>query len=266
LTRTETSILRGCAGELAQLLGERALLIELGSGASVKTRLLLDALARPAGYVPVDISQSALRAAASSLARDYPGLDVLPLCADFTQPLRLPRPRRAPARSALFFPGSTIGNFDPPDALQLLRRLCACAGPDGALVIGFDLVKAPARLLAAYDDRAGVTAEFNRNVLRRLNREHAARFELAHFAHRAAWNADARRIEMQLVSLRAQRALFAGYAIDFEIGEPLVTEHCHKYTRESIEQLAHAAGFRVRRTWTDEAGDFAVSYCVAQPR
>jgi dimethylhistidine N-methyltransferase len=266
LTRSEREILRERAGEIAQLLGERVLLIELGSGTSEKTRLLLDALQAVVAYVPVDVSRSALRGAVRRLARAYPALPVLPVLRDFTQPFRLPELAREATRRVFFFPGSTLGNFDAPDATGLLAGLRSSAGAHGALVIGFDLEKDPARLLAAYDDRAGVTAEFNRNVLRRLNRELGASFDLASFSHRARWNAAESRIEMQLVSARRQRVPLGGVEIRLAAGEPIVTEHCHKYTTPGFARLAGAAGWQLRRVWTDRAGDFAVGYLVTQPQ
>jgi dimethylhistidine N-methyltransferase len=266
LTRAEREILRERAGEIAERLGEHLLLIELGSGSSDKTRLLLDALRQPVAYVPVDVSRSALGAAARRLARSYPALAVLPVLGDFMHPWRVPDPPRPDARRAFFFPGSTVGNFDALDATRLLARLRAMAGLHGALVIGFDLAKDPTRLLAAYDDRAGVTAEFNRNLLRRLNRELGATFDPTAFSHRARWDAAESRIEMQLVSGRRQRVRLAGVEIQLAAGEPIVTEHCHKYTRDGFAQLARAAGWQLRRVWTDRAGDFAVGYLVAQPQ
>src|SRR5882757_7071981 len=200
ITRTETRILERHAREIADRIGENALLVELGSGASTKTRLLLDRLPNLAGYVPVDISRSHLMAAAQRISAAYPRLEVLPACADFTQTFPLPKPTRAPARVVVFFPGSTIGNFDTPAAIDLLKVTRRMAGTDGALVIGFDLVKNPAVLERAYDDSAGVTAAFNLNVLRRLNRELGANFDLRHFRHQALWVPAASRIEMHLVS------------------------------------------------------------------
>ena len=207
ITRTETRILERHAQEIADRIGENALLVELGSGASTKTRLLLDRLPDLAAYVPVDISRTHLMAAAQRIASAYPGLEVLPACADFTQAFPLPRSRRTPSRVVVFFPGSTIGNFDPPAAIELMKVMRRIAGLGsspvtgaGGLVIGFDLVKDPAILERAYDDSAGVTAEFNLNVLRRLNRDLGANFDLQAFRHEAIWAPEANRIEMRLVS------------------------------------------------------------------
>jgi len=263
LTRTETTILRRAASEVARLIGAHALLVELGSGASIKTRLLLDRLDEPAGYVPVDISGSALFEAARDVRRCYPWLDVMPVCTDFTRAFTLPASMRSTQRVAVFFPGSTIGNFDVLEAVRLMRTMRTVAGHGGALIIGVDLVKDVTRLEAAYNDEAGVTAEFNLNVLRRLNRELRADFDLEGFSHEAVWVPELSRIEMHLVSKRRQPVAVSGRTIEFGAGERLVTEHCHKYTSDGFRSLARAAGWSPRQVWTDEAGDFSVHYLVS---
>jgi dimethylhistidine N-methyltransferase len=264
ITRTETQILRRHAREIARRIGENALLVELGSGASIKTRLLLDELPDLAAYVPVDISRTHLMAAARRISATYPGLEVLPACADFTQGFPLPRPRTTPSRIIAFFPGSTIGNFDPPAAIDLMRLMRTIAtsrpGTRGGLVIGFDLVKDPAILERAYNDKAGVTAEFNLNVLRRLNRELGATFDLQRFRHQAVWVPQANRIEMRLVSTEEQGISMAEETISFAAGEAIITEHCHKYTPELFAEQAGAAGWTGRETWTDELNYFHVQY------
>ena len=273
ITRTETRILEHHAQEIADRIGENALLVELGSGASTKTRLLLDRLPDLAAYVPVDISRTHLMAAAQRIASAYPGLEVLPACADFTQAFPLPRSRRTPSRVVVFFPGSTIGNFDPPAAIELMkvmRRIATGAATArlgsspvtsaGGLVIGFDLVKDPAILERAYDDSAGVTAEFNLNVLRRLNRDLGADFDLQAFRHEAIWVPEANRIEMRLVSRVAQTVTIAGEALSFAADERIVTEHCHKYTPGLFAAQAGAAGWGARQTWADERNYFNVQY------
>lgn len=267
ITRTETAILERHAAQIADCIGENALLLELGSGASTKTRLLLDRLPNLAAYVPVDISRTHLLAAAQRIASAYPQLEVLPACADFTQPFTLPKPRRAPSRVVVFFPGSTIGNFDVTAAVELMKIMGTLAAPrrgtrmrGGGLVIGFDLVKDPAVLERAYDDAAGVTAEFNLNVLRRLNRELGADFHLNRFRHQAVWVPEASRIEMRLVSTRQQTVTIAGESISFAANEPITTEHCHKYTDELFAVLAGAAGWKARQTWEDEHHAFHVQY------
>lgn len=270
VTRTETRILAAHAPDIASCIGENALLVELGSGASTKTRLLLDRLPNLAAYVPVDISRSHLMAAAQKISAAYPQLEVLPACADFTQAFPLPKPRRPPARVVVFFPGSTIGNFDTRaaiDLMRVMRRMAApgIAGTGGALVIGFDLVKDPAILERAYDDAAGVTADFNLNVLRRLNRDLGANFDLRHFRHQALWVPAASRIEMQLVSTVAQEVTIAGEVVSFRENEHLITEHCHKYTPASFAVQTGAAGWQAERTWADERNYFNIQYLEQRP-
>ncbi len=260
VTRTETDILEERAAEIATRIGNDALLVELGSGASTKTRLLLDRLPQLAAYVPVDISRSHLLEAAQRIAAAYPHIDVLPVCADFTQSFALPGTEREPARVVVFFPGSTIGNFDPPAAIDLLRTMRKIAGPAGALLIGYDLVKERQVLERAYNDSAAVTAAFNLNVLARLNRELGADFDLSRFAHEAVWLEAASRVEMHLVSTCAQDVTIAGEVISFGAGERLVTEHCHKYTPAAFARLAGAAGWNAVQTWTDAQSYFNVQY------
>lgn len=272
ITRTETQILEGHAREIARRIGENALLVELGSGASIKTRLLLDELPDLAAYVPVDISRTHLMAAARRISAAYPGLEVLPACADFTQEFPLPRPRKTPSRIIVFFPGSTIGNFDPPAAIDLMSLMRTIASPragarGGGLVIGFDLIKDPAVLESAYNDAEGVTAEFNLNVLRRLNRELGATFDLQRFRHQAIWAPQASRIEMRLVSTEAQDVSMAEETISFAAGEAIITEHCHKYTPKLFAAQAGAAGWTAQETWADELHYFHVQYleCDLEP-
>jgi dimethylhistidine N-methyltransferase len=272
ITRTETAILEQHARAIARRIGENAMLVELGSGASTKTRLLLDQLPDLAAYVPVDISRTHLMAAARRISTAYPGIEVLPACADFTQPFALPKPRRTPSRVVVFFPGSTVGNFDPPAAVDLLQAMRGMVIPRlgasstcGGLVIGYDLVKDPATLERAYDDVAGVTAEFNLNVLRRFNHELEANFDLRSFRHRAIWAPRESRIEMRLISQRVQEVSIADEVISFEADEPIITEHCHKYTSESFARLARAAGWIERHTWTDPDKYFHVQYLERDP-
>jgi dimethylhistidine N-methyltransferase len=262
-TRTETAILRENLGAIVASIGERALLVEPGSGSSTKTRLLLEALPAPAAYVPVDISREHLSCAAAQLAVEHPGLEILPVYADFTRTFPLPLPRRrAPARIVFFFPGSTIGNFERDAAVRLLGQLREAAGRRGGLLVGVDLVKAPEVIERAYDDAAGVTAAFNLNLLAHLNRRFGADFDLAAFRHRAAWDPRHERIEMQLVSVRAQAVRFAGTTLRFEAGEPLRTEYCHKYRIADFGVLARSAGWSSVDVWTDAARLFSVHYLV----
>lgn len=261
LTRAELEILRANVGEIATLAGPGCALVEYGSGAGVKVRLLLDALDRPAAYVPIDISRAQLAAVASDLAADYPAVAVRPLCADYTRPLVLPAlPARA--RRLAFFPGSTIGNFHPTEAAAFLGRIRRTVGRDGALVLGVDRRKSARVLHAAYDDAAGVTAAFNRNILARLNRELGARFDLARFAHRAVFNDAASRVEMHLVSLARQVVDLGGESVRFERGETIWTESSYKYDRRALEDLAAAAGFAIARLWTDSGDRFWVAFLV----
>ncbi len=259
-TRTETQILEARGDDIARCIGKDALLVEFGSGSSMKTRLLLDRLPTLAGYVPVDISRTHLMMAAQGIAAAYPRLEVLPVCADFTQPFSVPTPRRPAAKVVLFFPGSTIGNFDPPQAVELLQVMRDVAGPGGGLLIGADLVKDVNVLLRAYDDDAGVTAAFNRNLLRRFNSELGADFDVGSFRHRAVWNSSASRIEMHLASIRDQVAHLGGERLVFAAGEEIVTEHCHKYTLATFAWLAALGGWQIRERWLDDRGYFSANY------
>jgi dimethylhistidine N-methyltransferase len=259
-TRTETRILDVHGDDIASHIGSNTLLVEFGSGASQKTRLVLDRQPDLAAYVPVDISRSHLVAAAKSISASYPSLEVLPVCADFTQSFALPKPARTPSRVVVFFPGSTIGNFDRAAAIDLLKVMRKVAGPNGGLVIGVDLIKDIPTLERAYDDVAGVTAAFNLNVLKHLNRELGADFDIKSFKHEAKWHPEASRIEMHLVSTREQDVTVAGEKIHFAKGEHLVTEHCHKYSPSSFLALAEAAGWAGKEIWMDERRLFSVHY------
>ncbi len=259
-TRTELGILRAQAIEMAACLGPEALLVEYGSGSSKKTRLLLDRLLQPSAYVPVDISREHLFETALALRLDYPGLAVLPVCADFSAPFVLPRASRPVSRRAVYFPGSTIGNFSEAGAIALMAGVARLVGPGGAFLVGVDLEKDPRVLERAYDDPGGVTAAFNLNLLARMNRELDADFDLRRFRHRAVWVGETRRIEMHLVSAAPQVAHLGGAEIHFERGESICTEHSHKYTLAGFARLARRAGLSVRRVWTDRARLFSVQY------
>jgi L-histidine N-alpha-methyltransferase len=261
-TRTELAIMREHIGAMSDRVGPRASVIEFGSGSSLKTRILLQHLHCPAAYVPVDISRDHLVAAAEGLARDFPTIEILPVAADFTHSFPLPSPRVPPERNLVYFPGSTIGNFAPGAALDLLRVMHEEAGENGALLIGIDLKKDPAVLHRAYNDSAGVTAEFNRNMLRRLNREFGADFDLSAFRHRAIWNDADGRIEMHLVSQRRQTVHVGGREFGFEPDEFIVTEHSHKYSPLQFSAMAKRAGFRVTESWTDPNRWFSVQFCL----
>ena len=259
-TRTELGIMERHSGEMAGLLGSRCLLIEYGSGSSIKTRLLLDHLREPAGYVPIDVSGEYLHRSARALGKEYPDIKVLPLCADFTRPLALPACRKAAARRVVYFPGSTLGNFAPEAALALLRQTAILCGRDGGLLLGIDLQKDPRVIEAAYNDRRGVTASFNRNILVRINRELGADFDIEQFAHRAFYNAAQKRIEMHLVSRRDQVVRVGGVPFVFATGESIHTENSCKYSLPALADLAGAGGFALERVWTDERQYFSVAY------
>jgi dimethylhistidine N-methyltransferase len=258
LTRSELSLMDQFASEMGAQIGPGAILVEYGSGSSVKTRYLLDGLPDAVAYVPVDISREHLHQTARELARDYPRIEVLPVCADFTQDFALPRSLKTATHSAVYFPGSTIGNFLPTRAAELLRRIAQMCGAGGGLLIGIDLKKDPATIEAAYNDRLGVTAEFNLNLLRRINRELGGDFDRNQFFHRARYNAELGRVEMNLVSRRAQVVTFGGETIEFDSGESICTEYSHKYTVDEFAAIAAAAGLTLHREWTDKKRQFAV--------
>ena len=263
VTRTETAILNARVHEIADRLGE-CRVVEPGAGSGTKTRLLLAALGpeRCREYVPVDIDGQHLGNAAAQHRAALPWLRVRPYAADFTT--ELPARVKDGVRTVVYFPGSTIGNFDPTDAEQLLRRFRGAAGPDGTVLVGFDLKKDPALLHAAYNDARGVTAAFNRNVLRRMNAELDADFDLGAFHHHALYTPVAGRIEMHLVSAKKQRVHIAGHAIDFEDGESICTEHSYKYDLAGAERLGRAAGLVLNEKWLDADRRFAVlSFDVA---
>jgi dimethylhistidine N-methyltransferase len=259
-TVTELSIMQDNIDEIADLVGTQASLIEFGSGSNVKIRLMLEHLHEPAVYVPVDISRDYLVAAAEDLAKDFPHIEILPVAADFTRPFDLPNPRIMPKRNVVYFPGSTIGNFSPQDALGLLKVMYQEAGKDGGLLIGVDLQKDPAVIERAYNDAAGITAEFNLNILRRINNEFGANFDLSAFEHLAPYNEARGRIEMYLRSLRAQRVTITGQCFQFRENERILTEHSHKYSIDGFRQLAARAGFSAERVWTDDRCWFSVQY------
>ncbi|MDQ3332527.1 MAG: L-histidine N(alpha)-methyltransferase [Planctomycetota bacterium] len=261
-TRTETAILDEHLDAIGETMPPGAVLVEYGSGSSTKTRLLLDRLEDLAAYVPVDICDSHLLRSAWQLKAAYPRLTVRPVCADFTKPFRVPRLDGRPR--VLFFPGSTIGNFGPADAIALLTGMAEIARPGGGLLIGVDLLKSPHVLEPAYDDAAGVTAAFNLNLLERINREFDGSFDLDAFEHRAIFNADDSRVEMHLVSQTEQVAEVDGTQFRFATGETIHTENSYKYSREAFAGLANRAGWRVETVWTDPLDYFGVHYLVAE--
>lgn len=256
-TRTEAAILRDHADRLAGVVPPGGALVELGSGASVKTRTLLSAGRHFGAYVPVDISESFLMATADDLRARYPDLPIHPVVGDFTGPVDLPDVVIT-SPTVGFFPGSTIGNLDPDAAIALLARACDWPGVE-AFILGADLVKAVPELVAAYDDAAGVTAAFNLNVIRRLNDEVHSNFDLSAFRHEARWCEDPARIEMHLVAGSAQRVTLGGDVITFEAGESIHTESCRKYTPQTLGRMAAQAGWRIEEMLTDDDARFAVA-------
>ena len=255
-TRTETAILQAHAQEIATALGEQILLVEYGAGASTKTRILLDALVRPAGYVPIDVSEDFLLHTAQVLRADYPGLPVHPVVGDFM--IRFGLPQDSQGRPVGFFPGSTIGNLSDEEIAAFMTAAHALLGMESQFLIGVDLRKEAAILVPAYDDAAGVTAKFNLNLLARINRELGADFDLSGFVHRAIWNDAASRIEMHLESLRPQIVRIGGQSISFRAGETIHTENSRKFTIDSLRPLLEHTGWNLNKIWLDENRYFAV--------
>jgi len=250
-TRIETALLDRRMPDIAAAVGGRLHIVEYGSGSGHKTELLLQGLSTPIAYTPVEISRSALLASVERLAVRFPGIEMLPVCADFTEPVPLPRPRHEPQARLVFFPGSTLGNFERPEAVALLRSMRGTMGPGGMALVGIDLDKDPALIEAAYNDAAGVTAEFTLNLLQRLNRELGSDFDLHGFAHRACYSRDRRRVETDLVSLRPQQARLRGHCFDFAEGEAIRVEYSHKYTDADFTALCADAGLQVAQGWND---------------
>lgn len=248
-TRTELRLLQDRAADIAAVVGTHLHVVELGSGSGRKTEILLQALVDPVAYTPIEISRAALLDSVARLAPALPEIEMLPVCADFTRPVQLPEPEREPARRLLFFPGSTLGNFTHAEAVALLRAMRQTMGEGGLALVGIDLHKSPALIEAAYNDAAGVTAEFTLNLLRRLNREIGSDFALEGFAHQARYSVERLRIETDLVSLRPQQVHVDGRTFDFAAGEALRVEYSHKYTDASFAALAAEAGLRVIDRW-----------------
>lgn len=260
ITRTELKILRLHGAEMASAIGPNIELIGLGTGAGTKTRILLEELQEPRVYVPIDISGEQLEKSTAHFRQRFPTLQILPVCADYLESFELPLPRPLSSRSIVYFPGSTIGNFEPPAAEEFLRRLVDLAGPGGGLLIGVDLRKDRRLIEAAYNDSAGVTARFNLNLLVRANAELGANFDLKNWRHCALYNEIEGRIEMYLVSQLAHSVRIEDRQFDFTNGEKILTEYSYKYTPQGFIALSSRAGFAFEQIWTDDARLFGVFY------
>jgi dimethylhistidine N-methyltransferase len=264
ITRIEASIMQAHIREMVELIGPQVLVIEHGCGNCEKVRFLIDHLHDPAAFIPIDISQKQLLNVSKELASIYPRLQVLPVCADYTNSFALPIPKQSSKRTVVYFPGSTISNFDPIPAKHFLEHVANLCRPDGALLIGVDLKKDPAVLHGAYNDSAGITAAFNLNLLERINRELYSDFQLDGFQHYAFYNPRESRVEMHLISQRDQVVHINRQTISFARGESIWTESSYKYNLDEFEQMAAAAGFRVERVWVDERQWFSVQYLVTR--
>lgn len=264
IPRTEAAIMEAHVQEMAELIGPDALVIEYGSGNCQKVRSLLERLFRPAAYIPIDICGEQLLDVTRELALAHPDLQILPVCADYTSSFELPVPERRSDRRVVYFPGSTIGNFERSSAEDFLRHVASLCGPGGALLIGVDLKKEPVVLHRAYNDEEGVTAAFNLNLLERINRELDGDFQLEWFRHHAFYDPSESRVEMHLVSQGPQEVHLYGETFSFVEGESIWTESSYKYSLRRFAQLAAAAGFKVERVWLDERQWFSVQYLVAR--
>jgi len=262
LTDAELEIMRRYVDEMVELIGKQASLIEFGSGSSLKTRILLGHLDELAAYVPVDISADHLQASAQQTRRDFPELAVHPVVADFTRPFDLPTPDITPVKNVIYFPGSTLGNFEYAEAMELLRVMRDEAGDGGALLIGLDLQKDPDIIHRAYNDSEGVTAKFNLNMLRHLNTNYGANFDLDAFEHRAEYDEEKGRVVLELVSQKDQNVTIGDAEFAIADGETILTEYSHKYTLKGFARMAHDAGFEVEKVWKDPDKLFSVQYCV----
>lgn len=258
-TRLEIGLLRRHGAEMAVAIGDTAVVVEIGSGSSRKTPLLLRQLQAPRAYVPVDIAPHCLEASVAMLKAEFADLPMYPLVADFNQPLRLPAElRTSVCRHLCFFPGSTIGNLDPEEARAFLRRMASSLGPEAWMLIGVDTTRDPTALIPAYDDPGGVTAAFNLNLLTRLNRELGSDFDLSAFRHEVRYDARHGRIEMHLVSRHAQTVRLLGKRFRFEAGESVHTENSYKYPVADFQALAESAGWQPARCWTDGKAHFSI--------
>ena len=261
LTRTELVLLRTHLPAIAAEIGPRARIVEPGAGAPTKARMLLAALMSPAVYVPIEVCPEQLAATVALVHREYPKLEILPVCSDYSSGVRIPNAKTAFDRTLIFFPGSTLGNFEPVDALAFLTRIGELAGKGGSLLLGTDSTDDVDLLLRAYDDEGGVTAEFDRNVLVHVNRVERASFDPDAFLHRALWDPIKRRVEMHLVSRRDQTVNVDGRAIRFERGEPIITEHSYKHDPDTLAAMLGHAGWNVRRVFVDDVHEMRLWLC-----
>jgi L-histidine N-alpha-methyltransferase len=261
-TRIEMRLLDDLLPAIADDMGRLARVIEPGAGAGIKTRRLLRALVEPSAYVGIDIDRDILDDTAETLARELPNIDVQTICADYTSALSLPQPRRAIGRSLAFFPGATIGNYEPFDAIQLLANLQRIVGADGRLLLGADGTQDAVAVARAYDDVDGVIAQTNLAALAQLNRMRGATFDLSTFRHRAVWNARHARVELQLVSLRGQIVDVGGAVVELGNGEPIVTQHCYKHSLQGLRGMLHAAGWDVRHVVTGKEHPMRLWWCA----
>ena len=260
VTRTELGIMHKNIDEMSDVMGDKLMFIEYGSGSSEKIKIILDHIKGICTYVPIDISCKHLAKSAAQIASQYKKLEVIPVCADFNKPFSIPDPKNKIVHKIVYFPGSTIGNFHPDEAREFLKRIALVAGPKGGLLIGVDLKKDTSILNKAYNDSRGVTAEFNLNQLKRFNRELGSNFNLDNFRHNAFYNNEEGRIEMHLVSQINQSVQVNGTTISFEKDETIWTESSYKYTLDEFKILANDSGFSVKKVWTDKDNLFNVQY------
>jgi dimethylhistidine N-methyltransferase len=264
LTRVETEILQKYLGQMAVLIGPGVVVIEFGTGAGVKTKMLLEAIEAPEAFIPIDISPEQLAEASSELSKEFPLLDIRPVNADYTTAVAIPLDSKTSGKKVVFFPGSTIGNFTPEEAVGFLKQVAKLVGNDGSLLIGFDRMKDAKVLEPAYNDSRGITAEFNLNLVRRINQEFSVNIPSENFEHYAFLNNEESRIEMHLVSRVEQTIVLRGEEIHFGAGEHIVTEYSYKYSSPAFQGLLGSSGFVVQQRWTDSKGYFEVCYCTTR--
>lgn len=260
LTRTEMTIMTDCVGEMVAHIGDNCLLVEYGSGSSVKTRLLLDNLPNLVSYVPIDISKEHLLNAAKQIAEAYPHIEVLPVCADYTQPFDIPPSIRPASRQVAYFPGTTIGNLHPPEAITFLKMVRQKCGPHGGLLLAVDLKKASQIIEQAYNDSQGIIADFNKNILNSINHTFGTDFRPEQFDREAIYNENLGRMEMYLISSQTQTVHLDNDAFEFKAGERIWMDYSYKYSLNEFAQLASRAGWKVEQVWTDDNRLLSVQY------